>query len=38
MNTTSKEENQIIVNGIKNNKDKLYEQDDFNNFIIQPCY
>ena len=22
----------------KKNKDKLYEQDDFNNFVIQPGY
>ena len=38
INTTSKEENQIIINDIKKNKDKIYEQDDFNNFIIQPTY
>ena len=38
MNRTSKEENQIIINDIKKNKDKIYEQDDFNNFIIQPTY
>ena len=38
INATSKEENQIIINGIKKNKDKIYEQDDFNNFIIQPGY
>ena len=36
MNTTSKEENQITINDIKKNKDKIYEQYDFNNFIIQP--
>ena len=29
INTTNKEENQIIVNNINKNKDKLYEQDDF---------
>ena len=29
LNTTNKEENQIIVNNINKNKDKLYEQDDF---------
>ena len=38
MNTTSKEENQIIINDIKKNKDKIYKQDDFNNFVIQPGY
>ena len=36
INTTSKEENQIIINNIKKNKDKIYEQDDFNKFVIQP--
>ena len=29
INTTNKEENQIIVNNINKNKDKLDEQDDF---------
>ena len=38
INTTNKEENQIIIADIEKNKDKLYEQDDFNNFIIQPGY
>ena len=38
INTTSKKENQIIINDIKKNKDNIYEQDDFNNFIIQPVY
>ena len=38
INTTSKEENQIIINDIKKNKDKIYEQDDFNNFVIHPGY
>ena len=44
INTTSKEEYQIIrqnirqVNDIKKNKDKIYEQHDFNNFVIQPGY
>ena len=36
INTTNKEENQIIINDIKKNKDKFYEQDDFYNFVIQP--
>ena len=35
MNTTSKAENQIIINDIKKNKDKIYEQDDFNNLMKQ---
>ena len=36
INTTNKEENQIIVNNINKNKDKLYEQDEFNDWVIQP--
>ena len=31
INTTSKEENQIIINDLKKNRDKLYERD----FVIQ---
>ena len=38
MNTTNKEESQIIINNIKKNKDKIYEEDDFNNFVIHPGY
>ena len=38
INTTSKEENQIIINDIKTNKSKIFEQDDLNNFVIQPGY
>ena len=38
INTTSKEEYQIILNDIKKNKDKIYEQHDYNNFVIQPGY
>ena len=34
--TKNKEENQIIVNNIKENKEKLYKQDDYYNFVIQP--
>ena len=36
INTTNKEENQIIVNSIKKNKYKLYEKDDFGDWVIQP--
>ena len=36
--TTNNEENKIIVNSIKKNKDKLYEPDDFHNFVIEPGY
>ena len=38
-NRTNKEENQIIVNNIKKDKDKLYEQDatdPFRDYMIQP--
>ena len=38
INTTSKEENQIIINDIKTNEDSIFEQDDFNNFVIHPGY
>ena len=38
INTTSKEENQIIINNIRTNKDKIFEQDDLNNFVIHPRY
>ena len=33
---TTKEENQIIVNNIEKNRDKLYEEDDDDNYLIQP--
>ena len=36
INTTNKEENQIIVRNIEKNKDKLYEMDPFYNYVIQP--
>ena len=35
INTTNKEENQIIVKNINKNKDKIYEMDSFDNFVIQ---
>ena len=31
-----KEENQIIINDIHKNRDKLLEMDDFNDWVIQP--
>ena len=37
-NTTNKEENKIIIDGIKNNKNKIFEQDDFNQFVIKQGY
>ena len=37
INTTNKEENQIIVNNIKQNKEKLYEEEETShNYVIQP--
>ena len=36
INTTNKEENQIIINNINKNKDKLYDQGDFSDWMIQP--
>ena len=39
INTTNKEENQIIVNNINENKTKLYEEDEtkpFHDYVIQP--
>ena len=35
INTTNKEENQIIVKNIEN-KDKLFKEDEIYNFVIQP--
>ena len=39
INTTNKEENEIIVNNINENKTKLYEKDKtdaFYDYVIQP--
>ena len=36
INTKNKEENQIIVKNIKQNKEKLFEMDSFYNWVIQP--
>ena len=39
INTTNKEENQIIVKNIDKNEEywkKLYEEDDSYNYVIQP--
>ena len=37
-NTTSKEENQIFINDIKKDREKIYEQDDSSNYVIQEIY
>ena len=36
INTTNKNENQIIVKNINKNKEKLYEMDPFHDWVIQP--
>ena len=38
INTTNKEENKIIIDDIQKNRDKIYKQDDFSNFLIQTGY
>ena len=38
INTTRKEENQMLVNDIELNRDKTFEQDKFNKFVIQPLH
>ena len=35
INTTNKEKNQIIVNNVHKNKDKLLERDEFGDWVIQ---
>ena len=38
INTTNKEENQIIVKNIEKNKDKIFKEEKIRpcNFVIQP--
>ena len=36
INTTNKEKNQIIIKNIEKSKDKLFEMDKFNDWVIQP--
>ena len=38
INKTSKEENQMLVNDIEINRDKIFEQDEFNNFVIKQAH
>ena len=35
INTTNREENQIIVNSIKKNKYKLFEIDEFSDWVVE---
>ena len=36
INTTNKVENQIVIKNIEQNKDKLFEMNEFNDWVIQP--
>ena len=38
INTTSKEENQMLVNDMEKNRHKIFEQDEFNNFVIKQAH
>ena len=38
LNTKSKEENKITIDDIEKNRDKTFEQDDFNQFVIKQGY
>ena len=38
INITSKEENQMFINDIKINRDKIFEQDKYGKFVIQPTH
>ena len=38
INTTSKKENQMLINDIEKNKDKIFEQDEYSKFVVQPTY
>ena len=36
INTTSKEDNQMLINNIKKNEDEIFEQDQYSKFVIKP--
>ena len=36
INTTNKEENQIIIKDFEKNRNILYETNDYNDWVIQP--
>ena len=38
INTTSKEKYQTLINDIRKSKDKILEQDEFSEFVIQPAH
>ena len=35
INTTSKEENQMLIDDIEINRDKIFEQDEYSKFVIK---
>ena len=37
-NITSKGDNQMLVNDIEVNRDKIFKQDEYGKFVIQPAY
>ena len=38
INITSKEENQMFINDIEINRDKIFEQEKYGKFVIQPTH
>ena len=38
INITSKEEDQMFINDIEINRDKIFEQDKYGKFVIQPIH
>ena len=38
INTRSKEKNQMLLNDIEINRDKICEQDKFSKYVIQPAH
>ena len=38
INTTKKEDNKMIIDHIKIKKDKIFEQDEHSQYVIQPAH
>ena len=38
INAIGEKENKIIIDDIKKNRNKIYEQDEYSNCVIQPTY
>ena len=38
INTTKKEDNKMIIDHIEIKKDKIFEQDEYSQYVIQPAY